>query len=133
MLRFVPPKLLAKYAVFIDHGNGRGFFRTYDDVGHAKVAFRQQAGYFWRGTTSRAGKILELVDGEWFTLYDIPEGTTQLPWQKDFGRDNGWGYRRSGIKTVPMSRDEYGEWRARVERERLEIVTVGSSRLSEKE
>lgn len=125
MLRFVPPKLLAKYAVFIDHGDGRGFFRTYDDVGHAKVAFRVQTNFNWRSNgTTRAGKILELVDGEWFTLYDIPSGTTRLPWQKDFG-DTVWGYRR-GIRTVPMSRDEYGEWRARVERERLEIVTAGN-------
>lgn len=125
MLRFVPPKLLAKYAVFLDHGNGRGFFRTYDSIGPAKYAFRIHNGpHRWGrpGGTSYPGKILELVDGDWFTLYDVPKGIEHLPWEKDLGQNGNWY--RSGWHTVPMSREEYGEWRARVERERLNIVVV---------
>lgn len=130
MLRFVPPKLLAKYAVFIDHGNGRGFFRTYDLLGSAKYSFRIHNGpHRWgrNSITFNPGKILELIDGEWFALYDVPKGTEHLPWEKDFGTGVGYARWRTGWHTVPMSREEYGEWRARVERERLNIVIAGSA------
>lgn len=119
-LRFVPPKLLAKYAVFIDHGDGRGHFKTYDTLGPAKAAYRM-AEFYGRSPSFHDGKILEMVEGEWFTLYDVPKGTERPPWEKD----KGYGYYsryRSGWHTTPMSRDEYGEWRASVERERLAMA-----------
>lgn len=140
MLRFVPPKLLAKYAVFIDHGNGRGFFRTYDLIGSAKYSFRNHNGpsrWGSSGGTHYPGKILELIDGEWFVLYDVPKGTEHLPWEKDFGSDSQWYTRRTGWHTVPMTREEYGDWRAKVERERYTfpfstntIVTSGGSKIA---
>jgi hypothetical protein len=130
MLRFVPPKLLAKYAVFLDHGNGKGFFRTYDLLGSAKYSFRihngPPRGWNRTGKTFHSGKILELIDGEWFTLYDVPAGSEHLPWERDFGQERTWYNRRTGWHSIPMTREEYGDWRARVERERLEIITAGN-------
>lgn len=134
MLKFVPPKLIAKFAVFLDHGNGRGFFRTYDQVGSAKTSFRNHNGpsrWGRGGVTFHPGKILELIDGEWYTLYDVPKGTEHLPWEKNFGSESHYYSRRTGWHAVPMSREDYGDWRARVERERLNIVLAGSASTSE--
>jgi len=113
-LRFVPPKQVARYALFVDHGNGKGFFKPYNELGHAKL------GYYHHGRHYDS-KILETVAGEWYTLFEIPAGTerSQLPWVGDVqqGWRNNWGRIR---RAVPMTREEYAEWRIRVERERIE-------------
>lgn len=122
-LRFVPPKQVARYALFIDHGNGNGFFKTYNDVGHAKSAYRFRN---WSGRN--AAKILEMVDGEWYTLFDIPAGTdrSNLPWVKEVTRHDWYTNRdQTRKKAVPMTREEYAEWRVKVERERWEAEHKG--------
>ena len=130
MLRFTPPKQVARYAAFIDHGNGRGFFKTYDEVGPAKVALRMQLAFgSWRDTNLAQynAKLLEMIDGEWFTLYDIPKGTTRLPWEKEVETYSAYHGRFSKRwQAVPMTRDEYGEFRAKVERERLNLALAGN-------
>lgn len=114
-LKFNPPKTAGRYALFVDYGNERGFFKTYDKVGHAKSAHTHH-NY---GVQNDA-KILENVQGEWFTLYDIPKGTNRndLPWKK---KRDSWYHRNSEYKVAKsMTRDEYAEWRLAVERERIE-------------
>lgn len=114
-LKFVPPKQVARYALFVDHGHGRGKFKTYDDLGSVKNA------YHHAGTYSSGSKILENVDGDWYVLHEIPAGTQyqDLPWVKE----SGYSWRGTPRKkAVPMTREEYAEWRIRVERERLESM-----------
>lgn len=117
-LRFEPPKQVARYALFVDYdGSGRGYFKTYNDLRHAKIAYRYH-NYSGRYNA----KILEMVAGEWYVLYDIKAGTElrDLPWYKEV--NEGWrtGYRKTK-KAVPMTRDEYADWRVAVEHERLGI------------
>jgi len=116
-LRFDPPRQVAKYALFVDHGNGRGFFKPYDDLGSAKNAHR------WHNYNNRNNaKILENVDGNWYTLHEVKAGTSQndLPWYKEVDRYPWYSSRSEKIrKAVPMTREEYAEWRVAVERERI--------------
>lgn len=130
-LRFVPPSMYARYAVFIDHGNGRGFFRTYDHLGSAKAAYRIHSGFGYRRRVTSPAKLLEMVEGSWYVLYDIPEGSTMLPWQEDKG-DRGYYY-RGGIQTVQMTREQYAEWRLTVERERLNPSATKEEELATQE
>jgi hypothetical protein len=113
-LRFDPPKQVARYALFVDYGQGRGYFKTYNELGHAKSAH----AYHNAGTRCNA-KILENVDGQWYVLHEVRAGMTysDLPWVKEVStyRWNGTPHK----KGVPMSRDEYAEWRLAVERERI--------------
>ena len=118
-LKFTPPKQVAKYALFVDKGDGRGHFKVYNDLGYAKSSY-----HHWG---KRAAKILENVDGEWYVLFDIPKGTEykNLPWVKE--TESRYYYSR-GQKTpraVPMTREEYAEWRIKVEYEKLGI-TMGN-------
>jgi|ERR1043166_6027864 hypothetical protein len=111
-LRFNPPKQVARYALFVEHGEGRGRFTVYNNLGSVKNA------YHHAGTYNAASKILENVDGDWYTLFDIPAGTLyrDLPWVKEAS----YSWRGTPQKTaVPMTRDEYAEWRLKVERERV--------------
>ena len=114
-LKFNPPKTVARYALFVDHGNGQGFFKTYNDLGIAKVAHshRNYGGRY-------AAKILENVEGQWYVLHDIKAGTTyeNLPWVKETQGGYWTGYNKRK-KAIPMTRDEYAEWRVAVERERI--------------
>lgn len=110
-LKFNPPKQVARYALFVDHGEGRGFFKTYDELGYAKIAVGHHR--------SHDAKILENVEGDWYVLFDIPKGTDRnnLPWKK---KRTSWYYRNEERKVAkPMTRDEYAEWRLAVERERI--------------
>jgi hypothetical protein len=110
-LKFVPPKLVARYALFVDHGNESGSFKVYHDLGHAKNAWHHNGRYY-------NAKILEYVDGEWYVLFDVPKGVENPPWYKEVTR--GWRYDWSTYKTArPMTREEYAEWRLAVERERM--------------
>lgn len=116
-LKFVPPKATGRYALFADWGNERGFFKTFDLLSSAKLS------YYHNGRRS-ASKILELVDGEWYVLYDIPANAqyNDLPWVKEITR--GWQHSWGTVKkSVPMTRDEYAEWRVAVERERMGITS----------
>lgn len=115
-LKFVPPKELARYAMFVDYGNGKGRFKPYDDLGSAKNAWHHVSGRY-------SGKILEFVDGDWYTLYDIPAGTTykNLPWVKEV-EAGGWHNPYKDNRAKPMTREEYAEWRIKVEYERLGIT-----------
>lgn len=113
-LKFTPPKATGRYALFVDYGNDRGLFKTFDELGSAKLSWRHHASY-------DAAKILELVEGEWFTLFDIPAKTeyANLPWVKDVNQS--WrAHYRTTKRAVPMTRDEYAEWRLAVERERVQ-------------
>lgn len=115
-LKFNPPKQVARYALFVDHANNRGTFKIYNDLGHAKNA------YHFAGTYNSASKILENVDGEWYVLFDIPAGTDykDLPWVKETSRYD-WYTRgeKKSKRATPMTREEYADWRVKVERERI--------------
>lgn len=82
--------------------------------------------------------VLENVDGEWYVLYHIPEGTEEddLPWMKDSWvntKYSYWGrqfteptykpeeYRHEKVSR-PMSTDEYVDWRIKVELEKRGIT-----------
>lgn len=110
-LKFIPPKLVARYALFVDHGEGRGFFKSYDLLASAKLAYHAHGHRY-------DSKILENVDGQWYVLHAIPAGATyeDLPWVKK-SRSN-WRHRELD-RAKPMTREEYAEWRLAVERERI--------------
>lgn len=113
-LKFNPPKQAGRYALYVNYGNERAFFKTYDELGHAKLGLRHHYN------NRNAAKILENIEGEWYTLFDIPAGTTtqELPWMK---KRTSWYWRNEERKVAkPMTRDEYAEWRLQVERERVE-------------
>jgi hypothetical protein len=118
-LEFVPPKEWASYGVFKsdDDGGDKGTFKTTNSLSAAKYSFSYGRSY-WKP----AGKILELVDGKWYVLYDVPKGAAykDLPWIKEVPT-NRYTYRDTGThpKAVPMTRNEYAEWRVQVERERV--------------
>lgn len=95
-------------------------FRVHRYIGAAKQSFYNRAGsYRYNDPSYSAGKILEMVDGVWYVLYDVPGGTkrSDLPWSKDVDiypwRGDGSSVRRA----VPMSKAEYAEWRIAVDRE----------------
>jgi hypothetical protein len=112
-LKFAPPKTVAKYALFTEQkDSGRTSFKSYDNLGSAKNAYHAKYNV--------DAKILESVDGEWFVLYDIPAKTdyNDLPWVREVPRS--WRYKYSTVKrAVPMTREEYAEWRLKVERENV--------------
>lgn len=116
--------------------NNRGWTREENPDWDGKTYYTK-----YRAVTRRAF-ILENVKGNWYVLYDIPAGLTknELPWVKEFITDNRWNttqlvsdfnkseyYKdirdkeperfRTFFKNVPMSRDEYIEWRLAVELE----------------
>lgn len=147
-LEFVPPKEeavgLPRYASYVV-GSGMKLHRRVCD---AKNSFHNRG---WTSVEDRYGAlplkvtrrsfILENVDGKWYVLYDIPDGTKHedLPWMKEYFRSYGQDvlvtdYHRNNSyyqekfkdgsykifkKATPMSTDEYVAWRLAVERERL--------------
>lgn len=111
-LKFNPPKQVARYALFT-YGEvpNQGTFKVYNDLGSVKNAAHQKLR--WSNV-----KILENIDGDWYQLHTVEKGTAygDLPWVKEIG----YSWRGSPRKrAVPMSRDEYAEWRVAVERERI--------------
>lgn len=116
-LKFVQPptdkKIGKPYATYSD-GFGLKLYRT---LGAAKQGLSHQIGTSWGSVGAyRDGYILEQVDGQWFILYFVAKGTTKhnLPWKKDVPQYWGGGTTR---KSVPMTREEYAEWRVKVDRE----------------
>jgi hypothetical protein len=156
MYKFVPPKEESKtfprYASY-----GAGILKTHSQVGHAKLSLRNRVTsrdnsdpslkYWQRPTVWSHSFILENVDGEYFTLYEISDGTKEedLPWMveyyipeygygsaqpvTDYIRKSSYyqgkvesGKARFEKRPKPMSTDEYVAWRLGVERERLGIA-----------
>jgi hypothetical protein len=158
-LKFDPPreeaKKLPRYASY-----AAGIMKTHGGIGFAKNSLNNRMwrhkdtdeviGETWDGkpryrtirvTTYAA--ILENVEGTWYVLYEIPEGTVRddLPWMADayrfygriervteFFRNNAYYQKKveAGEITIfrhafPMSTDEYVQWRIAVERERVSI------------
>jgi hypothetical protein len=123
-LKFVPPKEVNRYALFVDYGNGRGSLKAYNNLGSAKGAWQSAQRH-----THYDSKILENVEGTWYVLYDIPKDVNRAPWYKEVER-GGW---RSSYKQwvpKPMTRDEYADWRVKVEHERIADLT-GDLRLND--
>lgn len=164
MLKFVPPKeeagKLPRYGSYVVSNGLKVHHRLVD----AKNSWRNR-GWTWRETgelVERYGSmrpereyvtlhafILENVEGEWFTLYEIDAGLkeSELPWMKEYYRDTkySWdrwrltndsftkeGYYKNLRETEPdrfvfqhkatqMTTDEYVSWRIAVEHERLGI------------
>lgn len=135
MLKFTPPKEDAATYRYASYVVGTGL-KVHGSIGAAKNSWRNRG---WDRRTTRHGFILENVNGEWFTLYEIKPGLTEeeLPWMKEYYKDD-WGmspyteyhqkntyYQKkleSGLarivkKATPMSVDEYVDWRLAVERE----------------
>jgi hypothetical protein len=123
-LKFDPPARIGQYAVYYgpEFEGGQGDFRIYRDLGAAKCSWHHVAKGWSKGSR-REAKILENVEGEWYVLYDVPKGTDaeDLPWYKtvsnySYGR---WDDTRIRKAAKPMTREEYAEWRVKVERERI--------------
>lgn len=132
-LRFVPPKdeVLPRYASY-----GAGQMKTHTELGSAKQSLSHRCGSWGEHPWRAEGFILELVDGEWFVLFHVPEGTKtdDLPWKADVWRDRRYNY---SLRTEPtyrpqeytksrvsraMTREQYAEWRVAVELERRGIT-----------
>lgn len=123
-LRFIPPRAVGRYAVFVDWGNENGFFKVYNNLGAAKGAARHHTRYNWDNVVKNAAKILEMVDGEWYVLYDIPKDTKDLPWYKEV---YNYHYLRGETRTMkaqPLTADEYAEFRVTVTREQAGLVSA---------
>lgn len=142
-LKFIPPKekSLPKYASY-----AKGVMRTHTSLGHAKQSLAYRAvdyvDYSRDYPLERYSEsfILELVDGEWYILYHVKKGTAanDLPWKKEFldgieygspvsvrsdglTKDSIEWHKSNGYvatkKNVAISKEEYAEWRIKVELE----------------
>jgi hypothetical protein len=156
-IKFNPPeeeaKKLPRYASY-----AAGVMKTHGGIGFAKNSLNNRMwthkdtdeviGEHWDGSprhrrvqVTTYAAILENVDGTWYTLYEIPDGTTRdnLPWMADayrsYGRiervtdyfRNSSFYQKKvmdGDITIfkhpfSMTTDEYVNWRLQVEREKV--------------
>jgi hypothetical protein len=145
-LKFIPPKEDAKsFPRYASYGNGE--LKTHGSLSGARNSLNNRTapyGWSWKkDSVWKQGFILENVDGEWYTLYHVKEGSTfnELPWVKPFYYNYGWnrltestlshsyyaerindGRIKVEYRAVPMTTDEYVQWRLAVERERLGII-----------
>lgn len=137
MLKFIPPvDKTPRYASFTG-----GTMKVHTKVGHAKQSLRNRSYRYdsqLRKAVWNEGFILQQVDGTWYILYYVPEGTEfeDLPWvhpqwvrHGQYYSDRRWDeptYRPEEYKknyvSRPMTRDEYADWRVKVELERRGIV-----------
>lgn len=141
-LKFVPPKEEAqsfpRYASY-----GAGQLKTHRTLSGARNSLNNRtAPGYWRKDKEgyKQGFILENIEGEWYTLWHVPEGTMEndLPWvhKRWVHKQYGWKYDhnpsvgstyhkaedyREEYYSRPMTTDEYVAWRLAVERERLGI------------
>lgn len=112
--------------------NNRMWVRESDSTG--------EIPYYSRMLVTTHSFILEMVSGEYFVLYEIKPGLTkeQLPWMKEFFhvgyggwslveeyKDNSYygpklraGEYRTAFRPVQMTKEEYADWRIKVELER---------------
>lgn len=120
-LKFNPPVQVARYAIFIDHGNGRGYFKSFDELGYAKLSFYRKNNLDYERIAQYDGKILENIGGDWYVLFDVKAGTTldDLPWYKEV-RNGGYWSSRTSKRARPMTREEYADFRVKVAREQWE-------------
>lgn len=152
-LKFVPPPVrtlnFPRYATYIphlaemkSHTNMSAVKNRINYQCHKREALPGQEGvpYYQRKYRSfyKEVFVLENVDGEWFVLYHVPEGTEEddLPWKKDAWRHKeytSWGrqfheptfrpenYVKERVSR-PMDTEEYVKWRIQVELEKRGIV-----------
>lgn len=132
-LRFNPPKPIGRYALYIERSCGDPHFKVFSSLGDLKNSFNHQVMEY-TGKTRVNSKVLENVDGDWYVLYDVPADTKndELPWMKTSYRVHKYGYWQTVstsddpnaykmVKSAPMTKDEYADWRVRVELERRGI------------
>lgn len=152
-LKFVPPPVrtlqFPKYATYIPH-LAEMKSHTYMSAVKNRINYQchrrealpgqEEVPYYQRKYRSfyKEVFILENVDGEWYVLYHVPEGTEEddLPWKKDsWVNPNSYYYGRRFEKPTykpedwkhekvsrPMDTEEYVQWRLKVELERRGIV-----------
>lgn len=148
-LKFIPPKeeqkKFPRYASY-----SAGTMKTHGGLGFAKNSLNNrmwvresdptgELPYYNRKLVTTHSFILELIGGEYFTLYEIKPGLTknELPWMKEFF-SNGYGWSlvsdfkdssyygpklakgeyRTSFRPVQMTKEEYADWRINVELER---------------
>lgn len=135
-LKFNPPKPIGRYALYIERSYGDPRFRVFSNLGDLKNSFNYQVGGYGDNGAIANAKVLENVGGDWYVLYDVPAGTknADLPWMKTSYRVYQYGYWQTlstsddpkahkVVKSVPMTKEEYADWRVRVELERRGIST----------
>lgn len=115
-LKFVPPKNVSRYAYAVEYDQSQTRFDTFNDLGSCKNSLQHKIRY--RDGDFKAAHVLENVEGEWYVLHTIGKNDQHMPWQKDV-ETGGWRTRYTVKKAVPMTRDEYAEWRLQVEHERI--------------
>lgn len=110
-LRYDPPPNVGRYAVVVDKGWYTSF-TIMNGLGHAKSSLRH-AVWAWYGASSaiKGGRILEMVNGQWYTLYEVHKGDTELPWIVKIYDQQG---KVLGTSAKPMTREEYADFRVRV-------------------
>lgn len=151
-LKFVPPPVrtlrFPKYATYIPH-LAEMKSHTYMSAVKNRINYQchrsealpgQEDVPYYQRKYRRFYKevfVLENVDGEWYVLYHVPEGTEEddLPWKKDSWVDTkySWSgrtfteptyrpedYRHEKV-TRPMDTEEYVQWRLKVELEKRGI------------
>lgn len=134
-LKFIPPKPIGQYALYVEGSYGPATFKIYSNLGDLKNAFYNRVGFVWReNTTCANAKVLEMVHGEWYVLFDVPKGTKKedIPWMKTSYKKYQYGHWREvspteegaykRIASRPMTREEYADFRVKVELERRGIV-----------
>lgn len=127
-LHFVPPKdktlrfALSTAQVYTSESlsevlNSRPTFRQYVTLGAAKLAYHHRYGGS-RGGINAEARILELIDGEWYTLFVIRPHTPyeKLPWVT---KVHDYYSSRTYPRAKGMSREAYAEFRLAVERESI--------------
>lgn len=141
----IPKKSQRRWASYVP-SNKISPFVTHLRLGDAKASFSYR-----QGSSNMNGAILELVDGIWYTLYEIDgaNGVHELPWMKKFLVRDIYGkkyYRQitpdmesderysrlivgvnepnfktwTEVRAVPMTKEEYADWRVAVDREARE-------------
>lgn len=126
----VPPTEQYNFGVWTEGGG----FRAHRNSGSAKQSAMARTGLHpWNrttGTTYSRVVITQLVNGEWYTVYDVPKGTVYngLPWIKEEKIHKGYegapSYKpiySTVHRSRPMDKEEYAEWRIAVELERRGI------------
>jgi hypothetical protein len=132
-LKFNPPKPIGRYALYIERSYGDPHFKVFSSLGNLKNSFNYQVMSYSSETRANS-KILENINGDWYVLYDVPVGTKndELPWMKTSYRVYKHGYwhtvstsddpnAHKMVNSAPMTKDEYADWRVRVELDRRGI------------
>lgn len=135
MYKFIPPKEDKTFPRYASYGGGQ--LKTHRTLSGARNSLNNRcAPHGYKSEKGwEQGFILENVDGEWYTLYHVPEGAKyeDLPWVHKRYVHSVYGWKLDNLPkhkpenyTVeyysrPMNTDEYVAWRLAVEHERLGI------------